>query len=85
MSDEAGFDPEAFGLRTGSLPCELRLVARTPGPYSTRQAGHGRQMAFRLPVADLWILGLYIRSSCHVRRRSRVRDLPRPSAYEEVA
>ena len=25
---EAGFDPEAFVLRTGSLPCELRLVAR---------------------------------------------------------
>jgi hypothetical protein len=29
---EAGFDPdsesEAFGLRIGSLPCELRLVAR---------------------------------------------------------
>jgi hypothetical protein len=28
MSDEAGFDPEAPGLRAGSLPCELRLVAR---------------------------------------------------------
>jgi hypothetical protein len=28
VMSEAGFDPEAFGLRTGSLPCELWLFAR---------------------------------------------------------
>jgi hypothetical protein len=48
--------------------------------YSTRQAGARCPSAFRL--ADLWILGLYIRSSCHVPGGIRSRDL---QFYEQVA
>jgi hypothetical protein len=41
VMSEAGFDPEALVLRTGSLPCELRLVARhvaVISPQSTLRA-----------------------------------------------
>jgi hypothetical protein len=48
--------------------------------YSTRQAGTRCPSAFRL--ADLWILGLYIGSSCHVPGGIRSRDL---QYYEQVA
>ena len=40
MSDEAGFDPEAFGLRTGSLPCELLRLVRVARPTVAHTGGN---------------------------------------------